>query len=85
MSLVFPPDLEEFVQKELTSGHFESEEALLTAALRVYRDLAGRHDELRRRIDAAVAEGDAGELAELDIDSVIRELEEEVDVNGQPR
>ena len=67
----YPPELEAFIQQELSEGHFDNETELLTCALEVYRVLKERHDTLRATVNTAIAESDRGEATPLDIEAVI--------------
>lgn len=84
MSSTFPPEIEQFVQQELASGQYPNEQALLTAALEVYRELKQRHHDLRGRIQLSLEQAARGEVAPLDIDAIVAELNEELNESGQP-
>ncbi len=71
MQNAFTPELEAFIQEELSEGHFDNEAELLTRALEVYRTLKQRHDTLRTTVDTAIAEADRGEATPVDIETVI--------------
>ena len=71
MRNAYPPELESFIQQELSEGHFDSETELLTRALEVYRTLKQRHDTLRATVNSAIAEADRGEATPLDIETII--------------
>ena len=85
MSKTYPPELQEFVQHELATGPFHSEDELLVAALTVYRDLKQRHEELRRDVQLSLEQAERGEVGPLDIDAIKSELTHELGENGQPR
>ncbi len=71
MEKAYPPELEAFIQQELSEGHFDNEAELLTRALEVYRALKQRHDTLRATVNTAIAEADRGEATALDIETVV--------------
>ncbi len=71
MEKAYAPELEAFIQQELSEVHFENEAELLTRALEVYRALKQRHDALRATVNTAIAEADRGEATPLDIETVI--------------
>ncbi|MCA9047750.1 MAG: hypothetical protein KDA89_03425 [Planctomycetaceae bacterium] len=85
MTKSFPPELARFVESELRSGQFADENALLTAALEVYREVKLRHQDVRDRIEASQSQAQHGETAALDIDAIVAELASELDEYGQPR
>ena len=79
----FPPDLAQFVQQELASGRYKSEQELVQVAVRALRDqesnLQRFRAELQKRLDGL----DRCEGIELDGDDALRdfltEIETEVD------
>lgn len=73
MSKTYPPELQEFVQHELATGLFRSEDELLVAALTVYRDLKHRHEELRRDVRRSLDQAERGEAQPMDIDAILAE------------
>jgi putative addiction module CopG family antidote len=66
MSMILPPDLQAFVEAEVSSGRYESEQALVHDALRVLRELSEQHQALYAEVEAAIAQADRGELHPLD-------------------
>jgi putative addiction module CopG family antidote len=80
----FPADLEEYIQTKVASGEFRSREEFAAEALRLYRDLERRREQLKSDIQAALNEADRGESQPLDIEEIIEELNVELDSNGRP-
>jgi len=74
MTRTFPTDLNQFIQDELQSGSYADEDAVLTAALEVFREVRQRHVELRGRVQASLAESHAGEATPLDMDEIRQSL-----------
>lgn len=72
---VYPPDLEEYIEKKVRSGQFRSRDELAAEALRVYRELEEKHELLKADVRAALSESARGESEPLDIEQVKRELE----------
>lgn len=70
MTRTFPTDLNQFIQDELQSGSYADEDAVLTAALEVFREVRQRHSELRGRVQESLAESHAGESTPLDMDEI---------------
>lgn len=70
MTRTFPTDLNQFIQDELQSGSYADEDAVLTAALEVFREVRQRHPELRGRVQESLAESHAGESTPLDMDEI---------------
>lgn len=71
MPKTYPPELEQFIEQELQSGKYKTEDELLVTALTAFRDMKQRHEKLRRDAYQAIAEADRGEVKELDIEEVI--------------
>ena len=75
----FPPDLEQFVQTELASGKYNSEEELVLAAVRLLhqRELHLRQfrDNLKKRLDRL----DRGEGIQLEDDEALGTFFDEIE------
>lgn len=82
MASTFPPEIEQFVQDELASGHFSDEQALLTAALEVYREVKGKHVELRDRVQQSILQADRGEVEPLNMTDIKRRLSDRLDADS---
>jgi Arc/MetJ-type ribon-helix-helix transcriptional regulator len=74
MPRTFPADLNQFIQDELETGDYANEDALLTAALEVFREVRQRHAELRSRVQESVAQARAGEATPLNMDETKQKL-----------
>jgi len=85
MTAPLPADLEEYVQEKVAAGAFASRDALVLEAVRLYREFELRHDSLKTDIQAALDEADAGMSAPLDMQTIQRELVEELDERGRPK
>jgi len=85
MTAPLPADLEQYVAEKVAAGVFTSRDALVLEAVRVYRQLELRHDLLKADIQAAIQQSDEGLSEALDIESIQRELVEELDEQGRPR
>jgi antitoxin ParD1/3/4 len=77
MVLSMPPDLDAFVHHVVSTGAYESEEAVMVAALRLLQERERRLEELRAEIRPALESLDRGEGIPLDF--------EEVKVRGRQR
>ena len=69
MNRTFPTDLNQFIQDELQTGGYADEDAVLTAALEVFREVRQRHAELRGRVQDSLVQARAGDATPLDMDS----------------
>ncbi|MEX0703155.1 MAG: hypothetical protein WD069_13760 [Planctomycetales bacterium] len=69
MNTTYPPEIQEFVERELERGAHVDEEHLIVAALRVYRELKTRHDALRADVARSLAQAERGEVAPLDTEA----------------
>ena len=83
MSSPLPPDLETFVQHEVASGNYPSPEEVISEGLRLLRER--KLYELRREIDAGLAQIERGEGIELKDDKELREFFEDVGRRGRER
>jgi Arc/MetJ-type ribon-helix-helix transcriptional regulator len=79
MPSTFAADIEQFIQEELASGQHPNEQAVVNAALEVYRELKTRHNELRDGILVSLEQARHGDATSLDIDEIISELDSELD------
>ncbi|HVC97208.1 MAG TPA: type II toxin-antitoxin system ParD family antitoxin [Pirellulales bacterium] len=78
MSIELSPDLEEFVQKRVTSGDYGSEVEVIRKAF----GLLEEREQLLREIDVGIRQLDAGESTEYDaqsLDRFIADIREEAD------
>jgi putative addiction module CopG family antidote len=66
MSMMLPPDLQAFVEAEVSSGRYESEQAVVQNAVRMLRELSEQHQQLYAEVEASIAQADRGELHPLD-------------------
>ena len=79
MSVNLPADLESFVVAEVASGAFASSDDVLRAAVELLRrenERRKQQDDLRRSLQASIAEADRGEL--IDVDEAFDEAEREL-------
>lgn len=77
-----PADLAEFVQEELQSGKYTSEDELVCAALRLLRERERRIDDLREEILPALDRLDQGEGKTYD-ESGLRQMADDVKTRGR--
>ncbi len=74
MTRTFPTELNQFIQDELQTGAYADEDAVLTAALEVFREVRQRHTELRGRVQESLAQVHAGEATLLDMNDIRQSL-----------
>ena len=79
------PDIEQYVHQKVASGQFASPEEFATEAMRLYRDLEARHESLRGNVQAAIEQSEKGQSEPLDLDSIKKELNDELDEQGRGR
>ena len=79
MARTFPTELTQFIQDELQTGGYADEDAVLTAALEVFREVRQRHAELRGRVQQSLAQVHAGEATPLDMDEIRQLLTNRLD------
>jgi putative addiction module CopG family antidote len=70
----FPPDLAQFVQQELASGKYKSEQELVHAAIRAMRDQEINLQRFRAGLQKRLDEIDRGEVIELLGDDALRDF-----------
>ncbi len=70
MSTSLPHDLQHFVQQEVASGKYRSEEDVVCEGLRLLREREGRLQALREDIEPALEQLDRGEGGPLDAESI---------------
>lgn len=80
-----PADLEHYVEEKVATGAFDSRDAFVVEAVRLYRELDLRCELLKGDIQAALDQSNAGVSAPLDIEAIQRELLEELDEDGKPK
>jgi Arc/MetJ-type ribon-helix-helix transcriptional regulator len=64
---------EAFVRSEVARGAAVDEADFLAKALDMYRQLRGRHDELKARVQESVAQYERGETKPLDTEATLAE------------
>ena len=74
MTKTFPTDLRQFIQEELQTGSYADEDAVLTAALEVFREVRQRHTLLRARVQQSLTEAQGGAATPLDVEALKRSL-----------
>ena len=79
------PGLEQYVQEKVASGQFSSPEEFALEAMRLYREFEVRHESLKTDVQAALDESEEGKSEPLDMDSIKKELMDELDEQGQGR
>jgi putative addiction module CopG family antidote len=67
-----PAELRSFMQQEIANGVYPSEDAVMTAGLRLLHDR--KLSELRNEIDVALAQADQGEVITIGSDGAHRAL-----------
>ena len=70
MSMSLPQDLQQFVQQEIASGRYQSEEDVVREGLRLLRERDRRLQALREDIQPALEQLDRGEGERLDAESI---------------
>jgi Arc/MetJ-type ribon-helix-helix transcriptional regulator len=76
-------DLEDYVQRKISSGAFRSRDEFAWEAIRIYREFeeqsAAFQAEVRRRVEQA----GRGDVVPWDIDAIKAELRDTLDTRGQ--
>ena len=79
MTRTFTAELNQFIQDELQTGGYANEDAVLTAALEVFREVRQRHAELRERVQESLTQSHAGETSLLDMNQLRQSLTTRLD------
>jgi antitoxin ParD1/3/4 len=79
MNIPFTPELEQFIENQVTSGKYASTEEVIIAGIELLeereRTYKGRYEELKREIIVGVEALERGEV--IDAELVFTELEED--------
>ncbi|NER92560.1 MAG: type II toxin-antitoxin system ParD family antitoxin [Symploca sp. SIO1B1] len=80
MPVALPPELEKFIQNQVTSGKYASVDEVFLAGIKLLEErerlYQGRFEELRSEIMVGVEEANRGEL--LEVETVINRLQEKL-------
>jgi putative addiction module CopG family antidote len=71
-----PPELGQFVQQQLASGRYRSEDELLVDAVRVLRDVDVRQQQFHEDVRLAVEQLERGEGREYDLQQLRSRFDE---------
>jgi antitoxin ParD1/3/4 len=85
MAVLIPKELEDYAQQKVESGEFESKEAFVAEAMRLYREMESRHDALRRDVQHGVDQLDRGEGIRLEGDEQLDHFFEDIKARGRAR
>ena len=69
MDVTLDPDLESFINAKIQKGEFESPDAFLTEAIRIYRELEERHVTLKADVQQSLAQANRGDVHPLDTEA----------------
>ncbi len=62
-----PPELGQFVQQQIASGKYRSEDELVVDAVRVLREVNARQQQFRADVQLGIDQLDRGEANEYDV------------------
>ena len=79
-----PSDLEQFVQQQLASGEYRSQDEVVVAGLQVLRELKRRQAEFRQEVKSGVDQLDRGEGIKIAANE-LRAFFDDVQTRGQQR
>jgi hypothetical protein len=83
MPETFPPDLQQFVEQQLATGHYESEDQFLSQAVRFYRDSGIRFGQLRESVNDQLRRLHCGEGTKLADDAALEAFLAEIEAEVQ--
>jgi Arc/MetJ-type ribon-helix-helix transcriptional regulator len=81
----FTQEIQEFVNAQLAAGHYHNEQEIVIDALRTFRELKLRHQQLLDDVRNAIAQADAGHLHPLDTEATKAEARRRLAVNDSKR
>ena len=70
-------DLKEYVQRKIDGGEFASIEEFANEAMRVYRDLDVKYQQLRGDVQRSIAQAERGAVEPMDLETLRAELRRE--------
>ncbi len=79
MNIPFTPELEQFIESQITSGKYTSTEEVIIAAIKLLKEeriYKGRYEKLKQEIMVGVEASERGEV--VDAELVFAELEEDI-------
>jgi antitoxin ParD1/3/4 len=80
MPITLPPELEQFVQNQVSTGKYASVNEVFLAGIKLLEErerlYQGRFEELRREVMVGISEAEQGQL--LNGEAVISELQEKL-------
>ena len=82
MSETYPPQVRQFVEQELASGSYQSEDELVIEALQVFRELKSRHQRLRTDVQESIAQAERGAVKPLDTEATKAEARRQFTENS---
>ena len=71
MPATYPPEIQAFVNEQVSSGHFQNEEDVTVEALRLLRDFTQRHRSLQQDIRQSLDELEQGRAKPVIMEDVI--------------
>ncbi len=74
MTITLPPQLEKQVQKKVAAGEYDSPFDVLQDGLRLIEERDRKLEALRADVQLGVDQADRGEVAPLDMETLIRDL-----------
>ena len=80
-----PADVAHFIQQEIASGRYRSEDELVLDAVKVLRELKERHRTLCDDIEKGLRELDEGRGIHISGDEQLRRFMDEVKAEGRQR
>jgi len=84
MSTIVPPEFEQFVESQIATGQYHSADEVISAGLRVLREITRRQEEFRREVQIGADQLDRGEGIELD-QKDLRAFFDDIQARGQQR
>lgn len=80
-----PSDIAQFIEQEIASGRYRSEDELVLDAVKVLRELKERHRRLSDDIQQGIRELDEGHGIELEGDAELQQFLNEIKAEGRKR
>ncbi len=85
MSIVIPPEFEQFIARELAAGRYGSEQEVVAEGLRLLEKREKQLSDHRKEVDIGLKQLDSGQVIELEGDEALHAFFEDVKTRGRQR
>jgi len=83
MSIDLPAELVSFVKREVSLGHYQSEQEMVCQALELLRSRNAHANKLREAVDAGLASIERGDFIDLPDEAALRTFFDDIKARGR--